>query len=103
MVLRYLQRQLNTLTDPYELAIVTHAFTWVNSAAKEISFGKLHSMRRENGNTPSARRPNLSPFSSDCLPSFSPTQTTAIRETDPIFPSRDEKKNKKKSGHERER
>ena len=46
--INYLERVLSYLRDPYEVAIVTHALTLANSAAKETAFGRLHSLRREN-------------------------------------------------------
>ena len=46
---RYLERVLSGLKDPYEVAIVTHALTLANSAAKETAFGQLHKLKRETG------------------------------------------------------
>ena len=45
----YLERVLSYLSDPYEMALVTYALTLANSAAKETAFGKLNSLKRENG------------------------------------------------------
>ena len=45
----FLERVVAQLTDPYEMAIVTHALTLANSQAKEAAFNRLHSMRIENG------------------------------------------------------
>ena len=40
---------LNTLQDPYDIAIVSHALSISNNPAKETAFAKLHDIRRENG------------------------------------------------------
>jgi len=45
-----LERVLSGLKDPYEVAIVTHALTLANSAAKETAFGRMHKLKRETGN-----------------------------------------------------
>lgn len=38
---------MSGLKDPYEVAIVTHALTLANSAAKETAFGRMHKLKRE--------------------------------------------------------
>ncbi len=49
IIISYLERVVAHLTDPYEMAIVTHALTLANSQAKEAAFNRLHSLRTENG------------------------------------------------------
>jgi hypothetical protein len=45
----YLERILDILTDQYELAIVTYALQITSSPAQEAAFGRLHILRREEG------------------------------------------------------
>jgi len=40
---RYLERQLPSMTDPYEIAITTYALTLCDSIEKEFAFKLLHS------------------------------------------------------------
>ena len=37
------------ITDPYEVSLVTYALQLFSSPAQESAFGRLHSLRRENG------------------------------------------------------
>lgn len=45
----YLERYLNRIVDPYEVAMVAYALSLVNSPAKETAFGLLHTMQRKHG------------------------------------------------------
>ncbi|KDR15355.1 CD109 antigen [Zootermopsis nevadensis] len=44
---RYLEHQLSSLTDPYEIAITTYALTLCDSTEKEFAFNLLHSKKLE--------------------------------------------------------
>ncbi|XP_023346769.1 CD109 antigen [Eurytemora carolleeae] len=46
---RYLERNLDHLTDPYEMAISAYALTVTQSSESEEAYNKLFSMRREEG------------------------------------------------------
>ena len=46
---RYLERVLDQLFDPYEIAIVTYALTIVNSPAKDAAFEKLDGLKNTLG------------------------------------------------------
>ena len=45
----YLERELESLNDPYEVALVAWALTKADSGKKERAFSRLHMMRREHG------------------------------------------------------
>ena len=47
---RYLERVLDLLFDPYEVAIVTYALTVVDSHLKDAAFEKLDGLKRSYGN-----------------------------------------------------
>lgn len=47
---RYLERVLDQLYDPYEIAIVTYALTIVNSPSKDAAFEKLDGLKNTLGN-----------------------------------------------------
>lgn len=49
LYIRYLERVLHNIQDPFDIAIVTYALTLANSPAQEAAFGKLHSLRRTDG------------------------------------------------------
>ncbi|PNF42789.1 hypothetical protein B7P43_G13621 [Cryptotermes secundus] len=44
---RYLEHQLSSMTDPYEIAITAYALTLCDSIEKEFAFSLLHSKRLE--------------------------------------------------------
>lgn len=44
---RYLEHQLSSITDPYEIAITAYALTLCDSIEKEFAFSLLHSKRLE--------------------------------------------------------
>lgn len=46
----YLERELEGLHDPYEVALVAWALTKADSSKKERAFSRLHMMKREHGN-----------------------------------------------------
>jgi hypothetical protein len=46
---RYLERVLDLLFDPYEIAIVTYALTVVDSPMKDAAFEKLDGQKRSYG------------------------------------------------------
>jgi A-macroglobulin complement component. len=48
---RYLEHQLSSMTDPYEIAITTYVLTLCNSNEKEFAFSRLHSTRLEVAGT----------------------------------------------------
>ncbi|CAB3361002.1 Hypothetical predicted protein [Cloeon dipterum] len=48
--MRYLERQLNSLTDPYEVAIATYALTICESSDKDLAFRTLSSMALDGDN-----------------------------------------------------
>ena len=45
--MRYLERSLSVLTDPYEIAITAYALTLSNSVDRELAFSRLVAARRE--------------------------------------------------------
>ncbi|XP_068231654.1 CD109 antigen-like [Palaemon carinicauda] len=46
----YLEKELDSLGDPYDVALVAWALTKADSLQKESAYIKLHNMRREDGN-----------------------------------------------------
>lgn len=46
----YLERELDSLHDPYDVALVAWALTKADSGKKEAAYNRLHSIRREEGN-----------------------------------------------------
>lgn len=47
--LSYLERELESLHDPYDVALVAWALTKADSGKKEAAYNRLHSKRREEG------------------------------------------------------
>lgn len=45
--LRYLERELRNIRDPYEVAIVAYALSVSNSVEKEAAFNQLDRIKRE--------------------------------------------------------
>ena len=45
--MQYLERSLNIITDPYEIAITAYALTISNSVNRDFAFSKLHRSRSE--------------------------------------------------------
>ncbi|XP_069981512.1 CD109 antigen [Penaeus vannamei] len=46
----YLERELESLHDPYDVALVSWALTKADSEQKEVAYNMLHRRRREEGN-----------------------------------------------------
>lgn len=49
LAVKYLERKLPRITDPYQVAIVTHALLEAGSIEAEVGFNKLDHMKREKG------------------------------------------------------
>ena len=47
LAMQYLERSLNLLVDPYEIAITAYALTLTNSLDRELAYSKLVATRRE--------------------------------------------------------
>lgn len=46
---RYLERELESMTDPYDLAIVTWALTKAQASGADLAFERLDLKKRVNG------------------------------------------------------
>lgn len=49
LAVRYLEKKLPAITDPYQVAIVTHALLEAGSIEAEVGFNKLEQLKREKG------------------------------------------------------
>lgn len=49
LAIHYLERKLPGVTDPYQVAIVTHALLEAGSIEAEVGFNKLDLLKREKG------------------------------------------------------
>lgn len=49
LAVKYLERRLPRIIDPYQVAIVTHALLEAGSIEAEVGFNKLDHMKREKG------------------------------------------------------
>ena len=47
LAMRYLERSLHVLVDPYEIALTAYALTLINSVDRELAFSRLVGARRE--------------------------------------------------------